>query len=180
MRAVNSVIMMNRRGDIMEPIRIEHRKTYEYGLTMLAVLWLAALIFFFVDIPKGYLGGMFFTCSGLLVAAMCFLEGSKVEVFSIDGILLHGVKKTRSILWNQIKQIGISVACQGRANEHLALSFTFAGGIPRKPKQMLRNWMLQNETKNILTVPYSQELHQLILQCYGALDYDEMSGPQQF
>lgn len=156
----------------MDSVVIEHRQYGRYAISYLVVFGIFAMIFFFSDTPRGYIGGVYAVCAGLLTAAICILESRKSEIFSAEGICIKGIVKTRKIPWEQVIQVGIGIDCEGRANEHTTLAFTFAGGSPRKKNQSRRKWALENTPKTALSVPCSAELCELIIQCYGPLDFD--------
>ena len=156
----------------MLPVVIEHRQYSRYALRYLVVFGIFAMVFFFSDMPRGYVAGGYAVGTGLITAAMCFLESRKKEIFSEEGIWIKGVVKTRKIPWGQVIQVGIGIDCEGRANEHTALAFTFLGGSPRRKNQLRKQWALENTPETALSVPYSLELCEMVLRCYGPLDFD--------
>jgi len=156
----------------MQPVVIEHRQYSRYTLGNLVLFGIFAMVFFFSDMPGGHIAGGCAAGAGLFVVAICFLESRKTETFSEEGIWIKGVVKSRKIPWEQVIQVGIGIECEGRANEHAALAFTFSGGSPRKENQLRKQWALKNTPETALSVPYSLELRELVFRCYGPLDFD--------
>ncbi len=156
----------------MQPVVIEHRQYSRYALRYLVVFGIFAMFFFFSDMPGGYIVGGCAVCAGLFAAAICFLESRKTEIFSEEGIWIKDIVKTRKIPWEQVIQVGIGIDCEGRANEHTALAFTFSGGSPRRKNQLRKHWALENTPETALSVLYSLELCEMVLRCYGPLDFD--------
>lgn len=156
----------------MQPVVIEHRQFSQHALRYLAVFGIFAMVFFFSDMLGGYIVGGCAVCGGLFAAAICFQESRKTEIFSEEGIWIKGVLKTRKIPWEKVIQVGSDIDCEGRANEHSALMFTFSGGSPRRKNQLRKHWALENTSATVLSVPYSLELCEMVLRYYGPLDFD--------
>lgn len=104
---------------------------------------------------------------GAMIVVMWLLSLGK-RVFSETGITKQYLWIKKHYAWDQVIQVCLLPLDTDTSVKQFA--FTFSGGSPWKTGETLKWWGTKNGGK-CLRAKYSEELHALILQCYGPLDF---------
>lgn len=144
----------------MKPITICNR-TYIWAGVFLLILCAA------VEILLGWHGGI--ALGTFLGTVFCAL-GSQRDTFSETGIESRFLWWHSVTGWKQVIQAGITkVSDQGHHGAYLLL--TYSDGVPKTPGMGFRDWKQKNGGK-CLYVPADQSLRELVIRCYGPLDFE--------
>ena len=106
----------------------------------------------------------------VLLSSVFFALGSQKHVFSEVGIESRFLCWSDVRPWTEVSQAGIAdVADQGCHGAYLLL--TFLGGTPKNSAMGFRDWKQRN-AGTCMYVPADQFLREMVLRCYGPLDFD--------
>lgn len=107
---------------------------------------------------------------GLFMAVFFAVLGSQKEVFTETGIESWFLWWHDTVGWDNVVQAGIMKVVD-RTDSGPNLLLTFSGGTPKTSRMGFMDWKRKNDTK-CLNVPVNEELRQMVLHCYGPLDFD--------
>lgn len=158
----------------MNSIVIRYKAFWLAGIIILLGCWACALIL--MCNGEAYAP---FILLGIVLAAPYGYLGTLKDEFSEAGIRVGSGGKPKFYRWEDVLQVGIYMVSYWKSGSSPHLAFTFKGGSPRTYGQKFISWHLHNPQTS-LYVPYSKQLHTMVLTHYGPLDFDlSGDGPEQ-
>lgn len=155
----------------MESVVVRYRHYARYGLPMLALCTVAGVVEYWADPESPW---YLLVCVGVVLAATCFVLGTRKCTFSKTGISDITLKKGRIYRWDQVIQAGVTnVLDREESGPYLLL--TFLGGKPKTRTMGYVDWK-NNNNGTCLFVPYNDDLRIVVQKYYGPLDFDLSDG----
>ena len=126
----------------------------------------------------GWFATVFIIVCAVFVSVVLVYDGSRTTTFSETGICEKTLIKTTNVSWDQIDKASVAWLHLGKSAQwYISLSWP---GKPGKKHWVYRwLWFMKLENRDGFLFNYSEELRDLVIKCYGSLDYNGMDDSQE-